>query len=130
MCAVIPATAKKSVAGRRAAEALGRVAEDEVAARWQAKGFSVLAQRLRTGAGEIDLVLADADTLIFVEVKARKSLAEAAYAVSPRQQARLLEAASLALALHENWSRSAIRFDVALVCHGKIEHIEDAIRYN
>jgi putative endonuclease len=115
---------------RRAAESLGRKAEDAVALELQAKGFRVLAQRLRTGAGEIDMVLADAETLIFVEVKARNSLAEAAYAVAPRQQARLLEAASLALALHEDWHRPAIRFDVALVCHGTTHHIEDAIRYN
>ena len=115
---------------RRSAEILGRKAEDAVALELQAKGFRVLAQRLRTGVGEIDLVLADAETLIFVEVKARNSLAEAAYAVATRQQARLLEAASLALALHEDWERPAIRFDVALVCHGTIEHIEDAIRYS
>jgi putative endonuclease len=115
---------------RRSAEILGRKAEDAVALELQAKGFRVLAQRLRTGAGEIDLVLANSETLVFFEVKARNSLAEAAYAVAPRQQTRLLEAASLALALHEDWERPAIRFDVALVCHGTIEHIEDAIRYN
>src|SRR5277367_6349258 len=114
----------------RAAELLGRKAEDAVALKLQAEGFRVLAQRLRTGAGEIDLVVADAETLLFVEVKARNSLAEAAYAVAPRPQARLLKAASLALALREDWARPAIRFDVALVCHGTIEHIEDAIRYN
>jgi putative endonuclease len=115
---------------RRAAETLGRNAEDDVAMLWKAKGFSVLAQRLRTGAGELDLVVADRETLVFVEVKARRSMAEAAYAVSPRQQARLLEAASTALAAHEDWHRPCIRFDVALVCNGAIEHIEDAIRYN
>lgn len=115
---------------RRSAEILGRAAEGEVASFWQEKGFLCLAQRLRTGAGEIDLVVANSKTLVFIEVKARRSLAAAAYAVSPRQQARLLEAAGLALATHESWHRPEIRFDVALVCHGVIEHIEDAIRYN
>ena len=115
---------------RRAAETLGRSAEDEVALIWQGKGFEILAQRLRTGAGEIDLVVASAAMLVFVEVKARKTTAEAAYAISPRQQARLLEAASLALATHEDWQRPAVRFDAALVCPGGIAHIEDAIRYN
>ena len=75
----------------RTAEILGRKAEEAVALKLQAEGFRVLAQRLRTGAGEIDLVVANAETLLFVEVKARNSLAEAAYAVAPRQQARLLE---------------------------------------
>jgi len=114
---------------RRKAEHLGRSAEDQVASGWEGRGYTVLARRLRTGAGEIDLVLADRNTLIFMEVKARQSLSDAAYSVSPRQQARLLEAASSALATHENWHRPATRFDVALVSHGRIEHIEDAIRY-
>ena len=119
-----------SLVKHRAAESLGRVAEDEVALHWQSKGFGILAQRLRTGAGEIDLVVANAEVLVFVEVKARKTMAEAAYAVSPRQQARLLEAAGVALATHEGWERPCTRFDVALVYPGGVSHIEDAIRYN
>ncbi len=115
---------------RRAAESLGRSAEDDVAEAWAAKGFIVLAQRLRTGAGELDLVVADDNTVVFVEVKARRSMMEAAYAVSPRQQARLLKAANVALATHEDWQRPETRFDVALVSNGTIEHIENAIWYH
>jgi len=113
---------------RRTAEILGRASEDEVAAVWADKGYDILARRLRTGVGELDLVLADAGTLIFMEVKARASFAAAADAISARQQARLLEAASLALANNPHWARPDTRFDVALVCHGAVEHIEDAIR--
>jgi putative endonuclease len=115
-------------ASRQAAETKGRDAEDSVAAIWRSQGFSVLAQRLRTKTGEIDLIVADPATLVFVEVKSRKSFADAAYAVLPRQQSRLLQAADSALALHEEWSRPNIRFDVALVCNGAVQHIEDAIR--
>ncbi len=93
------------------------------------RGFTVLARRLRTGSGEIDLVVADGRTLVFIEVKARRSFAVAALAVGPRQQARLFQAASLALALHPEWERANTRFDVALVCGGRVEMIEDAIRY-
>jgi len=114
---------------RRLAEARGRLAEDSVAAIWRAQGYSVLARRLRTKSGEIDLVVADSDTLVFVEVKARNSFAEAAYAVPPGQQARLLDAASTALAEHAEWQRPDTRFDVALVCNGAVRHIRDAIRY-
>jgi len=115
---------------RRDAECRGRAAESAVAARWRSKGFSVLAQRLRTGLGEIDLIVADKDILVFVEVKARTSLTAAAHAVPPRQQVRLLNAAELALAVHQDWHRPAIRFDVALVCGNTVHDIEDAIRYN
>ena len=96
---------------------------------WLSKGFTILARRLRTGVGELDLVVADAQTLVFVEVKARRSLVHAAYSISPRQQARLLEAASLALATHAGWARPATRFDVALVSATRLKHIEDALRY-
>ncbi len=119
-----------TVARRRAAEHLGRDAEDAVAEYLQAQGCIILARRLRTKAGEIDLVAADADCLIFVEVKARRCLADAAYAVSPRQQARLLEAASLALAQNPGWARAEMRLDVALVAGATVEMLPDAIRYS
>jgi putative endonuclease len=121
--------AKSTPAGRRHAERRGRAAEDTVAERWQAAGFNILARRLRTGAGEIDLVAANVDRLVFIEVKARDSFTAAAHAVPPRQQARLLEAAGAALATHADWQRPETSFDVALVCGGAIHHIEDAIRY-
>jgi len=117
-------------AKRRIAEKYGRNAEAAVIASWEQRGFSVLAQRPRTKSGEIDIVVADREMLVFVEVKARDSFAAAAYAVAPRQQARLLQAAESLLAVNQAWNRPTIRFDVALVCHGAIEHIEDAIRYN
>ncbi len=115
---------------RRAAERAGRLAENDVASRFRADGFVILAVRLRTGAGEIDLVAANATTIVFVEVKARKSLFAAAYAISPRQQARLLEAAGVALANNPAWQRENTRFDVALVTPAGVTHLPDAIRYN
>ena len=126
----LPGLARPRAPGkRRAAETLGRGAEEMVARQLEEQGFAVLARRLRTGAGEIDLVVADAERLVFVEVKARGCFADAAYAVSARQQARLLEAASLALATHADWARDEIRFDVALVAGGAVEMLLDAIRY-
>jgi putative endonuclease len=118
----------RRAARRRAAELRGRSAEAFVAQHWEAQGFRVLAQRLRTRAGEIDLIVADPETLVFVEVKSRKSFAQAAHAVMPRQQSRLFQAASSVLAEHDDWGRSNIRFDIALVCSGSVKHIHDAIR--
>lgn len=120
----------KTLPRRRAAQALGRGAEDLVAEKLAASGYTILAQRLRTKAGEIDLIAANARRLLFIEVKARPSLAEAAYAVSARQQARLLEAASVALAMHPEWAREETRFDAALVAGGALRVIKDAIRYS
>lgn len=115
-------------ARRRAAESLGRDAEEMVARQLEGQGFAVLAKRLRTKAGEIDLVVADARCLVFVEVKARPNFTDAAYAVSPRQQARLWEAAGLVLAQHPDWARAETRIDVALVAGDAVEILQDAIR--
>jgi putative endonuclease len=122
------AASNSSVLKRQAAEAKGRVAEAFVAQHWQSHGFNILAQRMRTKAGEIDLIVADSSTLIFVEVKSRKSFVQAADAVLPRQQTRLFQSANAVLADHEDWGRPNIRFDIALVCNGAVEHIHDAIR--
>lgn len=114
-------------AKHRAAEDLGRRAEEDVAALLCRQGYEVLARRLRTGAGEIDLVVANDVRLVFVEVKARATITEASYAILPRQQARLLRAATVALAGHAAWARPETRFDVALVASGEIKIIENAI---
>jgi putative endonuclease len=113
---------------RRLAETRGRDAESFVAEHWRSQGFDVLARRLRTQAGEIDLIVADPSTLVFIEVKSRGSFAAAAHSVAPRQQARIFQAADSALAAHDEWGRPNIRFDVALVCNGRLEHIHDALR--
>jgi len=113
---------------RRAAEQQGRQAELVVAEHFRARGFTVLARRQRTDLGEIDIVVANERTLVFVEVKARGDFRRAAETLPPWKQARLLNAAEYLLAIHPEWRRDNTRFDVALVCHGAIEVIEDAIR--
>jgi putative endonuclease len=92
-------------------------------------GWTVLAQRLRTKAGEIDIVAATADLLAIVEVKARRTLADAAMALGPRQQVRLLAAAEIVLADHPEWAREGMRFDLIIVdAAGTVRRIADAFR--
>jgi putative endonuclease len=92
-------------------------------------GFTVLAQRLRTAAGEIDIVAATPELLSIVEVKARRTLADAAMALGPRQRARLLAAADIALAEHPEWIRDGMRFDLIVVdAAGRARRIADAFR--
>ncbi len=73
--------------GRRA-YATGQDAETLAAAALTAEGWQILAQRCRTEAGEIDLIAEREGLLAFIEVKARPSLAEAAFALGPRQRAQ------------------------------------------
>ena len=51
------------------------------------KGYRILARRYRTPHGEIDIVARRQQLIAFVEVKARASLDDAAYAVTPRPAA-------------------------------------------
>ena len=89
----------------------------------------MLGQRLRTKAGEIDMVAEKDGLLAILEVKARPTLAEAAYALAPRQRARLLAAADALLAEHPDWGRAGVRFDVLLVdTDGRVRRIADAFR--
>ncbi len=92
-------------------------------------GWTVLAQRLRTEAGEIDIVAARPDLLAIVEVKARRTLADAAMALGGRQRGRLLAAAEIVLAQHPEWARAGMRFDLIVVdAVGNVRRIADAFR--
>ena len=106
---------------RRAAEARGRWAEWLAMAWLAVKGYRLLDHRARTPAGEIDLVARRGDAIVFVEVKARPSLAEARGSVGPRQRGRIERAASLWLARHDARYRELhIRYDLFLVAPGRL----------
>jgi putative endonuclease len=114
--------------GRRA-YAAGQDAEALAAAALTAEGWLILGERCRTEAGEIDLIAEREGLLAFIEVKARPSLAEAAFALGPRQRARLVAAADAWLAANPGHGKAGMRFDVMLVAaDGSIRRIADAFR--
>ncbi len=114
--------------GRRA-HVRGVTAEAAAGAALEHDGWVVLARRLRTEAGEVDLLAERAGVLAIVEVKARPSLADAAAAVSQRQRARLMAAAEIILAEHPDWGLAGVRFDVLVVdAAGRVRRIADAFR--
>lgn len=92
-------------------------------------GWTIHAQRVRTAAGEIDLVAEKDGLLAVVEVKARPTLADAAAALTARQQARLVAAAEIVLAENPLWGAGGVRFDVIVVdATGAVRRIADAFR--
>jgi putative endonuclease len=114
--------------GRRA-QARGVMAEAAASAALEGDGWVVLERRLRTDAGEVDMLAERDGMLAIVEVKARPTLADAAGAVSPRQRARLLAAAEIVLAEHPEWGAAGVRFDVLVVdATGRVRRIADAFR--
>ena len=122
------ADARRHLRGH-ASQAGGLAAETIAARVLEAEGWAILARRLRTAAGEVDLVAEREGLLAIVEVKRRASLAEAAFALSARQRARLLAAAEIILAEHPGWGREGVRFDLLLVDgQGAVRRIADAFR--
>ena len=93
------------------------------------KGFSLVCRNYRYGHQEIDLVMRDADTLVFVEVKARSGVrfGTPAECVTPIKQKRLLLAAQGYL-LEHGLTDAPARFDVVEVYldTGTVTHIENA----
>jgi putative endonuclease len=100
---------------RIAAFRTGISAESRAAALLIAKGYRILARRFRTPYGEIDLVARRSGLVVFVEVKARASLDAAAYAVTPRQQQRIINAAQAWLMAHPEHAEFDLRFDAVLI---------------
>jgi putative endonuclease len=113
----------------QAADRRGRTAEDAAQLALERDGWRILARRLRTSAGEIDMVAEKDGLLAIVEVKARTSLADAAASLSDRQQARLIAAAEIILANNPDWGAQGVRFDLLLVdSAGVVRRIADAFR--
>ena len=109
------AATKPASAARVEAFRTGLSAESRAAAVLIAKGYRILARRFRTPHGEIDIVARRRNLVAFVEVKARPSLDEAAYAVKPRQQARIIAAAQAWLMAHPEHAGYDLRFDAMLI---------------
>ena len=105
----------------------GISAESRAAAWLIGKGFRILARRFRCVAGEIDIVAGRRQMIVFVEVKARATLDEAAESVTDRQRSRIIGAAEIWLAKNPKAQFTDLRFDAILVAPGKLpRHIPGA----
>ena len=114
---------------RVSAEARGRWAEEEAASHLKKHGFRVLAQRIKTPMGEIDLVARRRHLLLFVEVKFRDHTNDGLWAIRPQQQKRIIRAAEAWLATQPALAKLDMRFDAIIVnARGTLTHINDAFR--
>jgi putative endonuclease len=113
----------------RTAYASGVAAEDAACAALVKDGWTIHARRLRTKSGEVDAVAEKAGILSIIEVKSRPTLAEAAIALTVRQQSRLVGACEIILAEHPDWGENGVRFDILIVDPGgRVRRITDAFR--
>jgi putative endonuclease len=93
----------------------GRSAEWLAVALLAAKGYRILARRHRTPYGEIDIVARRGRRLAFVEVKQRKTLAEAEWALTPYQEERIVRAAEHFMARRPRYAGHEMGLDLVLI---------------
>ena len=110
---------------RLSAEKRGRQGE-RIAGWWlRLKGWSILARRARTPAGEVDLIARRGAMVAFIEVKTRASGAALADAIDERRLARVAAAAE-ALAATYLQPGDDMRIDVMLLAPGRApRHLEN-----
>lgn len=116
----------RSTATRRVAEEAGRRGE-RLAAWWlRLKGWQILDRRVRTPAGEVDLIARRGTLVAFVEVKTRRTPAELDRAIDERRLARVAAAAEMLMPRYATAGED-IRIDVILLAPGTgPRHIENA----
>lgn len=108
---------------------LQRVGEDAAARYLERRGYRILARNWRKKLGELDLVATRGATLVFVEVKARRSaeFVDPALGVDHRKQRRLRRVASAYLAM-ERPRFADCRFDVvSVVLDAKRPRVEHTV---
>jgi putative endonuclease len=125
------ASPPKASAGRALRGLRSRLAGrrgEVVAALWlMAKGYRILGFRLRTRAGEIDLLALKRGVLAVVEVKRRATLEDALSAVTGLQLQRLRGAAESIAARRPALAGAAVRLDLIALAPGRWpRHIADA----
>ena len=109
---------KRPIPARKLAERRGRQAE-RIAGWWlRLKGWQIVGRRLRTPAGEVDLVARRGSMLAFVEVKARATGADLDLAIDERRLSRVAAAAEM---LFHDLAEPGddMRIDVILLAPGR-----------
>ena len=111
---------------RERAEQRGREGEAEAAMWLAAQGWRILAERVKTPRGEVDLIARKGALVAFVEVKWRARAADLDFAIDEHRLARVAAAAE-AIAHNYAGPGDDLRIDVILLAPGqRPTHIENA----
>lgn len=105
----------------------GQLGEQEALGYLQKQGLELVETNFRCKAGEIDLIMRDGGTLVFVEVRKRsgKLKGEAAQSITPAKIRRIICAAQLYLSRFPRMP--ACRIDVVTIDGGALEWLPNAI---
>ncbi|WP_425228117.1 YraN family protein [Sphingomonas sp.] len=117
---------RRTTLARQHADAQGRRGETYAATWLERRGWTVVDRRVKTKAGEVDLVARRPGLVAFVEVKVRRTAAELDHAIDEPRLARVAAAAELLMARYAE-PGDDIRIDVILLAPGSLpRHIENA----
>jgi putative endonuclease len=114
--------------------ATGHAAETYACEYLQGQGLKLMSKNFRSTRGEIDLIMRDKDTTVFVEVRYRRSThyGSGADSVDYHKQRKLLATAAFYLQQHPKAAKSPCRFDVVSLClqgdKPQLEWIRDAFQ--
>ena len=117
---------RRATSDRKAAENRGREGERRAAWWLWLRGWRILDRRVRTPAGEVDLVVRKGNLVAFVEVKTRATSAELDFAIDERRLGRVAAAAEYLMPRFAG-PGDDIRVDVILIAPRTLpRHIENA----
>ena len=112
----------------------GQDAENTACQYLTSHGLKTLQRNFRCARGEIDIVMEDAQSIVFVEVRYRKnkSYGDGAESITYTKQQKLIRAALYYLQVHPKYSNRPSRFDVVSVSKNtestNIDWIKDAFQ--
>ena len=108
-------------------EAKGRRGETLAAWYLRLKGWRIVARRIKTPRGEVDLIARRGKTLAFIEVKWRSTADQLDHAVDPYRLRRVAAAAEVLAARHAR-PGDTLRIDVLLLAPGRFpRHMANAV---
>ncbi|ARU90768.1 YraN family protein [Pseudomonas sp. M30-35] len=102
---------------RTSSQSSGNAAEAIARQHLEKNGLRLIAKNWRCRLGELDLVMLDIDTVVFVEVRYRrhKAWGGAAESVDTRKRNKLTQAAMSFLQQESRWNQHPCRFDVVAI---------------
>tara|TARA_B110000444_G_C18829382_1_gene592263 strand:- start:1029 stop:1421 length:393 start_codon:yes stop_codon:yes gene_type:complete len=100
-------------------QAFGKAQESQAARYLRSQGLKLYCRNYRSRHGEIDLIMSDSNTLVFVEVRYRRSekFGGAIESVTPIKQKKIRLTAAHYLQSHPRLQHSNCRFDVIGLTH-------------
>lgn len=108
-------------------QTIGRQGEDQALAFLLQHDLTLVERNFRCRRGEIDLIMREGDTLVFVEVRKRRhaDFGGAAASVTPAKQARMVMAAQIFL--QGQRPQPPCRFDVIAIDAGGFDWLKNVI---